>query len=163
MINIWSILCPGVPVTVSHRDWLAQKFTGLALLSVPQWEITLGRSGDVRESILWSYDPEIVALVTKNEMKSTQRREDAPSSETVIQKNYLDDPLKGASKFPKEGWVTLLTAHLSHRTDLWGLSKWSGPVTWAFVLFWFGVFLLLFLLLLFGFLGFFFEFSFLVF
>lgn len=65
--------------------------------------ITLGRSGDVRESILWNYDPEIVALVTKNEMKNTQRREDAPSSETVIQKNYLDDPLKGASKFPKEG------------------------------------------------------------
>lgn len=45
-------------------------------------------------------------------------------------KNALDDPLEEASKFPWEG--TLLIANLSQRTDLWGLSKWSGPLTRAF-------------------------------
>lgn len=137
LVNMWSILCPGVSVTTPHRDCLAQKSTGLTLLAVPQWDVTIGRSGDVQESNLRNYDPQIVSLFPKNEMKTTQGRKGAPSSETVIQKNHLDDTLEEASMFPKEGWVTLLTANLRHRTDLWCLPKWSGPFTWAFAFAWF--------------------------
>lgn len=75
----------------------------LTLLAVPQWEVTLGRPGDVQENIIWSYDPQIVALVPKNEMKNTQRGEGALSSETVMKKAHLHGPLEEASKFPKEG------------------------------------------------------------
>lgn len=99
-------------------DW--HKSPQGSLLAVPQRECSSkyrGIAGEVRENILWSYDPQIVGLVPKNEMQNTQRRERASSSETVNQKILASIcwSLEAVSKFPKEGWITLLSANLQQR------------------------------------------------